>query len=298
MARREPWEFGPNSLEMREMHRIVEEGSAPEVEPDSPAAFAAHLVDYLLSHTPDQFAEYMGSLQFVVQDMAEASPDVVKAMVLCYKSGIAAGSGICANDLGAMYYSGWFVEQSYKRAKELYEVGSSLGCSQALVNLGYIHEYGRVGKQNLTEAFRCYSVAAALEQHWEALYKLGDLYSQGKGVRENLRLAKSLWEKSLAVAEGPEQRCQPGIRIANAILSERCRDFGLVPDALRALELYQEAELGLRESLDRGLEYYRPRLAEAIAGQSKARAILDGEMPAPGPDSSRVPQDDGGMYLV
>lgn len=53
--------------------------------------------------------------------------------------------------------------------------------------------------------------------------------------------------------------------------------LGIELDPLRALSLFQRAEVGLRMDIADGLYYYRKRLTEAIKGQAQARAMLDGD---------------------
>ena len=44
---------------------------------------------------------------------------------------------------------------------------------------------------------------------------------------------------------------------------------------LRALALYQRAEIGLRIDIANGMTYYAKRLREAIEGQEKARELVE-----------------------
>lgn len=47
------------------------------------------------------------------------------------------------------------------------------------------------------------------------------------------------------------------------------------PNPLRALMLFQQAEIGLRIDIADGQTYYAKRLNEAIEGQQKARALVN-----------------------
>ena len=67
---------------------------------------------------------------------------------------------------------------------------------------------------------------------------------------------------------------QPAIRLAKLYLKENASEAGTQPDALKALEPYQKAEIGLRISVSKGKDYYRKRLQEAIDAQALARAQL------------------------
>lgn len=66
----------------------------------------------------------------------------------------------------------------------------------------------------------------------------------------------------------------PAIRIANIIMGDDCESYGVERDFLRALALYQQAEIGLRIDIADGQMYYIKRLREAIDGQQRVRALL------------------------
>ena len=197
------------------------------------------------------------------------------ALVVAYKMRISDGDADCMNDLGALYYMGEIVPQDYDRAAELYTMAADNGCYQSIINLGYIHEYGRTGTPDPQEAYRCYALAAALAPSSEALYKLGDMYSRGKAVPRNVRRAHDLWERSLEQSTTVVETAQPAIRIAQLILGPDREAAGLELDPLRALSLFQQAEVGLRIDIANGASYYRKRLQQAIDGQQQARDLMD-----------------------
>lgn len=209
---------------------------------------------------------------------AADSDDVPKLLVLGYKMGISRGDAACMNDLGALYYMGELVEQDYAKAAELYEMAMNHGCYQSIINLGYIWEYGRTGERDYQKAYQYYALAAALADSSEAAYKLGDMYSRGKFVERDMAKAYQLWSRSLDLAEDIVEIAQPAIRIAQLLLSEDCESAGAKRDPMRALQLFQQAEIGLRIDIDNGQTYYRKRLEEAIEGQERARAIIDGQV--------------------
>ena len=135
--------------------------------------------------------------------------------------------------------------------------------------------YGRTGTPDPQEAYRCYALAAALAPSSEALYKLGDMYSRGKAVPRNVRRAHDLWERSLEQSTTVVETAQPAIRIAQLILGPDREAAGLELDPLRALSLFQQAEVGLRIDIANGASYYRKRLQQAIDGQQQARDLMD-----------------------
>lgn len=79
------------------------------------------------------------------------------------------------------------------------------------------------------------------------------------------------------MAYGDVERAQPAFRIANMLINPEDSDCGVQPDALRALSLFQQAEIGLRKDIANGQFYYVNRLQEAIAGQEKARKLLEAD---------------------
>ena len=87
-------------------------------------------------------------------------------------------------------------------------------------------------------------------------------------------LALSLWERSLALAQGVVLTAQPALRIAQLLIDPDCVDWNIEPDPLRALSLFQQAEIGLRIDItENGLTYYRKRLQEAVDGEARAREL-------------------------
>ncbi|MBR2834276.1 MAG: sel1 repeat family protein [Coriobacteriales bacterium] len=204
-----------------------------------------------------------------------ADPTFTKLVMMGLQYGVTCGNGACANYLGALYYMGEVVDQDYLKAKELYELAEKKGIVQAIINLGYIYEYGRTGERDLQKAFNQYAKAVALTASSEALYKMGDMYSRAQVVEKDLFAAYIMYEKSLSVAKNLPQQAQPAIRIAKLIASNENVQYGIPYDLMRALELYQLAERGLRIDIAQGQLYYTKRLKEALEGQEYVRCLLD-----------------------
>ena len=204
-------------------------------------------------------------------------PSVEDVLLAGYRVGIAFGSDACMNALGVHYYLGDFFEQDFAKAKELYQMAVGHGNLQSLVNLGYIYEYGRTDKPDYQKAYECYSLAAALAPSFEAAYKLGDMYAHGKAVERDMRRAHMLRERSLELSQGVVERAQPAVRIAQLLVDPECERWGIDPNPLRALKLFQDAEVGLRIDIADGQHYHKRRLREAIEGQEVARALLEEE---------------------
>lgn len=239
-------------------------------------ALLRELGEVALTADGDAFAQFAAENGVRIRELAPLDHRIAELLVLGYKFGISSGSAACMNNLGALYYLGDLVEQDYAKAAELYEMAAEHGCHQALVNLGYIHEYGRLGEKDLERAYRCYALAAALVPSCEATYKLGDMYSRGITGRRDLPKAKALWERSLELADGIVETAQPAIRIAGLLIDPVAQEQGIEHDPLRALGLFQQAEIGLRIDISvNGLTYYEKRLQEAIEGQERARELVE-----------------------
>lgn len=225
-----------------------------------------------------QDSSYIADLSLELQryDMTASAS---RLLLLGLEYGVALEDGNCANNLGALYYNGTCVEQDFAHAKELYELAEKLGNEQATVNLGYIYEYGRTGKPDYSKALVQYAKAAALWESAEALYRLGDMFNRGKGVEADKSAAYKLYERSFEESEhNAPVHAQAAFRVAKIVGNPDCTDLGATFDPLRALQLYQVAEYGLRIDISNGLTYYRKRLSEAIEGQEKMREILDAPM--------------------
>lgn len=203
-------------------------------------------------------------------------PTFCRLALMGLEYGVAMEDGPCANYLGALHVRGVLVEQDYARAVELYELGERKGIAQSAVNLGYAYEYGWLGEPDYVRAYMQYAKAASLGEHPEALYKLGDMYSRAKVVEQDLRVAYLLWEKSYQKAgDDLEQKCQGAFRMAQLMEDPANREWDVPYDPMKALELYQLAERGLRLAVAHGYGYYAKRLRESIEGQERVRAFLE-----------------------
>ena len=191
-----------------------------------------------------------------------------------YEHAVASGDAESCCDLGNMYHetdnSGCV--EDYATAASLYELGIQRGCAQCAVNLGYMYYYGRGTEVDYNKAFQCYALAAVTEDNPEALWKLGDLYADGKGVTRSDRMAWTLYSKAYQLSGGMPWGCRAAHHVADYLL--RGVSGMLEADPLRALELYMKAELGYYEVIAKGQTYYRKCLDKAIRGQEKARRAI------------------------
>ena len=80
-----------------------------------------------------------------------------------------------------------YTNGNYEKAMKCYETAAAKGVTQALVNLGYCHYYGRVTPVNYEKAFQCFSKAVATDGDVspEAYFKLGDMYLWGNYVEKD-----------------------------------------------------------------------------------------------------------------
>lgn len=229
----------------------------------------------VITGEPDDFCSYIWDNIDLLDSLSGIDESVKDVIELGYKYYIARGIGASACDFGALHYSGQIFDQDYAKAMELYEIAVDLGCPQALINLGYIYEYGRVGEPDYEKAYEIYARAAALIGNFEALYKLGDMYSRGKAVNKDMKAAASLWLKSYDVSENSLERGHAAFRLAKLIISPDADKHGLDYDPLAALNLFQEAEVGFRIEMKNGACYYEKSMQKAIEGQEQARELLD-----------------------
>jgi hypothetical protein len=106
--------------------------------------------------------------------------------------------------LAAKYAQGNGVEQSYQRARELFELAASQGDACSLNHLGRMYFQGE-GVEKSVERAKEYVVAAAGQGYADAQYYLGMLYIAGDSVQQSNERAREWWVKSA------EQGCEPAI---------------------------------------------------------------------------------------
>lgn len=128
----------------------------------------------------------------------------------------------------------------FEKAKRYYEQAAELGNDQALCNLGYIYEYGRIGEKDPEQAFYCYS-EAALGGNANALYKVGDAYYYGDFVKKNPRLAFKYYMmagQNLETDKDDDIRSDIDYRLA------KCCAYGIgaKKDLMSALHFINDAE--------------------------------------------------------
>ena len=261
-------QFFTDALNLQE--ELPEDSDAPDFD-----AMAYVLVSTYYGSGPEAFAEEVEEHRAQLKIACKLSEKLERIVLIGLQMGIDVGDGACASELGALYYAGDIVEQSYQKAAEYYELAAQAGYAQAMIDLGCIYEYGRLGDADPQKAYMYYSFAATVYGSSEALYKMGDLFASGLGVDENKKAALTLWQQALDNATDPENKGQAAFRMAQVLVDRNaCAELGIEFDPLMALQLFQTAEIGLRISVQQGLTYYEKRLQEAIDGQQQAREFL------------------------
>ena len=102
--------------------------------------------------------------------------------------------------LGDRYRGGLGVDQSYQRAKELYELAASQGEAHAQTMLGNMYYKGQGVDRNYERAAEYYE-AAAKQGHAESQLNLGLLYGKGQGVEQSVETCRGWWMKSAEQGE-------------------------------------------------------------------------------------------------
>lgn len=100
-----------------------------------------------------------------------------KAVSLC--------DGNYLNSKGAKLYE----ERKFTDALEYYRLAATLGCNQAISNIGYCYLYGRDIKPNISLAISYFEYAAVQREVIDAAYKLSDIYSSDKWGVKNEELS-------------------------------------------------------------------------------------------------------------
>jgi len=103
--------------------------------------------------------------------------------------------------LAQMYRDGLGVEQSYQRAKELFDLAASQGSADAQYHLGRMYATGQGVDQSFERAAE-YHEAAARQGDADAQNCLGFLYANGQGVEQSDETASEWWMK--AAEQGQE----------------------------------------------------------------------------------------------
>ena len=83
-------------------------------------------------------------------------------------------------ELGGMYYE----QRQFDLARKYYEMAAESDNTYALLGLGYIWYYGRLGERDYEKAFRCFDRARE-KGDLNAAYKVADMYRRGYYVEND-----------------------------------------------------------------------------------------------------------------
>ena len=119
------------------------------------------------------------------------------------------GHALAQNELGALYYSGTGVQQSYPLAKEWYFKAAQQGEAEACYNLGFMYSGGYGVEQNSILALEWYNKAAELGS-LSAINNIGFMFENGKGTSPNYTEAMKYYRKA---AEKGNARAQSNLAI-------------------------------------------------------------------------------------
>ena len=204
-------------------------------------------------------------------------PDIMETVIQCYRLCMGRGNPGAALNLGAMYYRGTYLKQDYQKAVKLYEIAANAGEKRAICNLGYCYYYGRHQPPDYEKAYYYYHLGAILYDDPNCLYKLGDMYREGKCVKANEKYAVKLYFRALEAINRPNEdaSCRPDIlaRVGEAFL------YGIVADRdpKKALDCFLQALSGFydRRKTDPFVAGLIERVQEKIR---EAEEALDEDM--------------------
>ena len=204
-------------------------------------------------------------------------PDYGRCLVLCLRYCIdACESADAMRWLGFMHQIGRFVEHDAYEAARLYKMAEIRGDCQSMINLGYLYGYGLLGEPDHEASFKQFVKVMALGNYPEAIYKVGDAYARAQVVEKDLRTAYKLYKKCFDnCGDLIHVKAQAAFRLAELVIDEANEEWDIPYDPVLALHYYQVAEIGMRIDVANDSPWYAERLKQAIAGQDRARALMD-----------------------
>jgi TPR repeat protein len=103
-------------------------------------------------------------------------------------------------------------QKDYATAMRLYQLLAAQGDNRAQIYLGVMYAEGRGVKQDFSEAFKWFQLAAA---HSQAQVSLGHLYAQGLGVAQDYSEANR-WYRLAAAQKNAEAQYSLGLAYKHA----------------------------------------------------------------------------------
>lgn len=234
--------------------------------------YATHVVD-------GDWYWFLDMLQDDYEDVISYAdePDYGRCLVLCLRYCIDVCESVDAmRMLGFMHQIGRFVERDAHEAARLYKMAEMRGDCQSMINLGYLYGYGHLGEPDYEASFKQFAKVMALGDFPEAIYKVGDAYARAQVVERDLRTAYKLYKKCYDnCGDLIHVKAQAAFRLAELVIDEANEEWDIPYDPVLALHYYQVAEIGMRIDVVDDSPWYAERLKQAIAGQDRARALMD-----------------------
>lgn len=204
-------------------------------------------------------------------------PDYGRCLVLCLRYCVDVHESADAmRRLGFLYQIGRFVPHDAREAARFYKMAEMGGDRQSMVNLGYLYEYGHLGEPDYEASFKQFAKVMALGDFPEAIYKVGDAYARARVVEKDLCTAYKLYKKCYEnCGDLIGIKAQAAFRLADLLVDETNGEWDIPYDPVQALHYYQVAETGIRIQLADGASWYVERLSRAMAGQDRARKLME-----------------------
>lgn len=163
-----------------------------------------HMEWYLDHHEAYEY-EYCHLYEWACRHQENASPQMIRLVIRCYELCAARHMPEACLNLGTFYYNGIFVEQDYKKAAALYQIAADHGLGEGIRNLGYCYYYGRHQAADYEKAWSYFSKGALLFGDANCMYKLGDMYRLGQGVKRSGDFAWKMYNRARKEAEENDQ---------------------------------------------------------------------------------------------
>jgi len=161
------------------------------------------------------------------------APKSDKKSVEQIRSWVEKGKAWAQSNLGQKYHQGIGVDQSYQRARELFELAASRGDANAQYRLGYMYEKGHGVDQSYERAAEYYE-AAARQGFAGAQFNRGALYYNSQGVEQSDEIARAWWMKS--AEQGSESAIQ-GLQMLDKQAGRTTPSF--IPKPLECASCYR-----------------------------------------------------------
>lgn len=145
--------------------------------------------------------EDWGNAYLWAEDFEDSSDrKIIEKVVECYKLCADNGLALAAINLADMYYYGKNVGLDYGKAFEFYKIAADSGNVWAICRCGNFFYYGLHQERDYEQAYKYFSLGVLLHDDERCLYKLGDMYLDGKGVEKNEKFSLMLYKKAMNIS--------------------------------------------------------------------------------------------------